>query len=1146
MLKKIVDKILKLKLLLVTLSLLLFSPFLHSYTGSLSGQHDVKIVKTKYFDIIYPASSVASATILYNEGDKLYETLASSLKLKYSFRLPVVITPSTDEFNAYYSSAPFSHIVIYDTAQTEDFSVFSKVFINTFKHELTHAISYNLHDGFWYGVEKVFGDTINPALLTVTQGFAEGISVAKESEEGEGRVNDSYHMHIVRQAKLDGTFPKYSEVQGARDTYPTGYLSYYFGGAFNAFILKTYGSEKYAKFWYKLATWHTMTYFTCFYEVYKISIRDAWRAFKESVYCPPIDKEPASNPWCISFPYKEKSKTLFSSPSAVQPKYLPPEETSHFYFYDKYRSEVKSAKILKSGKVKVTPFISEENINRIALTPSGSFMAISYSSAAGVMRVNRVRVYNTKSRLYYTLAEKHIRDATLSYYNGSLFLFCVSTLSQYSSLNIYKIELDGSENIADIRLVNKVKFSFEIGIFSPVIDESGNLYYIKKEGNKQYIETFNLTSLRPGGEVKKITKITLPDKVASIRNLTLNTNSFGTTLITFSYVEKVSFPRFASLSIKQDNKIEEKSKEKEEQNKEDRSDKLDKSLVRFNLMEADLSGGVYSPVFIDNNSILYQASFLDAQKLYILNNAFINKTSYETPLDSYEVYSVTGEDPAAVIPSIKLALNTDDKLELDANKKVESSIDTEESAKVTLLDISKPFNSFTYLFTGPAGTFLPFSISQSFHLNTGYYRLSGFGYNFSYMPLPIGVTYATSTPWTNPVFLISAGYSPWTNSVSFTPLITNNFLTETDLFKYALYGHVELDSEGFKQVYGNLNATLKLNLPELFYISIGDIGEIYYGRKSLVGVPDNPLQGLKDEYEYKAMRELLINNSASLSLGVLKKMSKGYANYLGFELLAHFDILYYKYFHRQWGAQYKYSSLSQGNETQADGNHIYHIEYKRNVLNLSEPDKFNFYKFDNVTVGKNDLLYVDKEEINYQNIGVDLTLRIPGPAPIALIGSLFPNNRTFLSFIAHIRAFNIEIQKSINYVPFFYSNRVGLQLTYGGYFIPYEYKKDVVSKERINALFPVTATRDSYKTYRAPIASYSIANLSKYFDMLGTKNCKYTDYVSAILSWTLTPNFGGFASPSFMFDLSVGFNCKINMLPGDDRFSLTLCGQVVF
>jgi hypothetical protein len=222
--------------LAISFFLICFNIFCH--TGIMSGEKNIKINRTKYFDIIYSENSVQTAKILYDKADSIYEELAEKFSLKNKFRLPVVISSAQDDFYAYFSCGPFNHIVIFDTVCTTTLAVFSEETLNTFRHELIHAITYNLRNDFWFNFDKILGDVYNPALLTITQAWAEGATVSIESDKNEGRLNSEYALQILKQAKIEGKFPKYSEIQGAMDVFPAGNASYMFGGAFCGWLQK--------------------------------------------------------------------------------------------------------------------------------------------------------------------------------------------------------------------------------------------------------------------------------------------------------------------------------------------------------------------------------------------------------------------------------------------------------------------------------------------------------------------------------------------------------------------------------------------------------------------------------------------------------------------------------------------------------------------------------------------------------------------------------------------------------------------------------------------------------------------------------------------------------------------------------------------
>ena len=99
-------------------------------------------------------------------------------------------------------------------------------------------------------------------------------------------MNNEYAMQIVKQAKIEGVFPKYAEIQGARDIYPSTNASYIFGGMFCKWLQEKYGMEKYSEFWYRCVNFKSLTYIGCFKKVYGISIKTAWKEFYDSIEIP--------------------------------------------------------------------------------------------------------------------------------------------------------------------------------------------------------------------------------------------------------------------------------------------------------------------------------------------------------------------------------------------------------------------------------------------------------------------------------------------------------------------------------------------------------------------------------------------------------------------------------------------------------------------------------------------------------------------------------------------------------------------------------------------------------------------------------------------------------------------------------------------
>ena len=120
-----------------------------------SDSRKLKIIKTEFFDFIYPEVSQKAAAILVEHADDFYRELASYYKLNHSVRFTVTIYPNTDMMNANFSAFPYNRIVLYDTMCLSELNVFSENLLSVFKHELAHGISYNITKNFFYTIPKI-------------------------------------------------------------------------------------------------------------------------------------------------------------------------------------------------------------------------------------------------------------------------------------------------------------------------------------------------------------------------------------------------------------------------------------------------------------------------------------------------------------------------------------------------------------------------------------------------------------------------------------------------------------------------------------------------------------------------------------------------------------------------------------------------------------------------------------------------------------------------------------------------------------------------------------------------------------------------------------------------------------------------------
>jgi len=267
------------------ISLFLSLSFIYAYDGVLSGSKgDLKVIKTEYFDVIYPEEAQATALKIASVCDGYYLDICSKLQTKPYQRFPVTITPSVEQLNAYYTAIPYNRIVLYDTKPETSLDMYQETMCSVFYHELTHAVTWNMKSTFWRGMSYVFGDVMNPAWLTTPTFWSEGATVSFESKGEGGRLNDPFAVQLVNSYKIDGDFPGWRDVTGARDTYPGGTDAYMFGGTFAKYLQEKYGMEKYGDFWRKTGSISTVN--LSFRSVYGRSVSDEWEDFEKTIYVP--------------------------------------------------------------------------------------------------------------------------------------------------------------------------------------------------------------------------------------------------------------------------------------------------------------------------------------------------------------------------------------------------------------------------------------------------------------------------------------------------------------------------------------------------------------------------------------------------------------------------------------------------------------------------------------------------------------------------------------------------------------------------------------------------------------------------------------------------------------------------------------------
>lgn len=733
------------KKLIAGLVFSLLCAVLFAHGGMFSGEKKLRVVKTQWFDIIYPERCEASAAILYAKADGVYEEVTVQYGLTPAFRMPVIITPAVEQFNAFWTAVPYNHIAIYDTGASgsSDLAVFSETLLSTFRHELTHAVTYNMKNGFWRAMGKVLGDEFAPGMFTVTTGMAEGATVTSESAAGEGRLNDEYAKHYVKQAKIEGEFPSYHDVSGASDVSPSG-SPYYFNGAFHGWLQEKYGLQAYADFWYRVVNGKSLTIAGAFKKSFGIKLSAAWKQFMADYEVPQIEANPVRaglaqdffEPARADYSRLNNAGSLYGSLSVAGAKLIWTDRFGGRVFLRE--ADFHGANDAPSH-TPLPALFSLRGLTTARLSSDGRFIAASYMSESSPTVSARVKIYDLKNHSFYTVKESGLKNAAIlaakdeASNHHTYYLIAQKYFSQVYSIAVYKISLNkeglikGTEPFAELRLGTETNPY----AFTPLQD--GTFAWLKKErmSYSLCISALDGTLLKsfdfPEGMVVRSLSAC---NGAAAAEMSADSET-SVTVFYFSYAQKGTLPRLGRLV-------------------------LGSGGVKLSLSSEDISGGVFEPVFW-NGKLVYIGEFYRQNRLLCLAGGDLGDAGSLTRGISQDDFDGASGELTPPLPSLS----------------------------------STPYNPFSYL---NRGILLPLSMYKPDHIGPNAADSSEF---YSYLP---GVTYITAQPWTSGTtdfYTLTSGWDFETETAGVSLKISTG--TETPLFQTQTEIKSEFNSQGWKQ-----------------------------------------------------------------------------------------------------------------------------------------------------------------------------------------------------------------------------------------------------------------------------------------------------------------------------------------------------------
>ena len=1014
-------------LLVLCLLFCFFSAF--AYDGVMAGEQDLRIIKTEHFDIIYPERGKDCAALIAANCEVFYTELSELYSLDYDFRLSVTISTTYQGMNAYFSPAPFNHIVLFANQPETSMDVFTNEYLWIFKHEPTHAINYNLKNKFWHNLSAVLGDTYTGGLFANTPFMYEGLAVRTESLAGEGRANDEETLQLIRQAKIEGAFPNFAQVQGSMDLTPGLTASYVFGGYFWQWLTEKYGNEKFTEYIKGCNNLKSIFYARFFKKVFGISFADAWNNFYDEITVPQVSANPADNDFC-DYLLNEHNISRYSALCS---------SSEGIYFYDPYKSGVFFIKQPSGQPVKV---FDDDTLFNLSISSDGRYLVTEgYDYSTRVYRTI-IRVYDLQDNNRVIFEEYGVSDGTVvknEYgYFVVYFKYAGENGPRNSSIVIAPLDAGVTEAMQSTSTPQcqpvQLPFGFGNNVFSICDGGDGHAYFLYKNGLKDYI-----CSLSVGVADEKLSaelRVELDFNGQEKLKRRLNGISVSKEKIIFSYTDEDTLMRFG-IAERDDDDGENKISSNGEVGSDDEGLFEDKGgRYKIKLMSRDLSGGVYCPALFSNeNSLAYIGKFYRGNQVFKLK---LDKMEFEEttvqassarfsciqyPGDSKQQVRYEIENPAKINPDLSVLMD---------------------SRELTPGDLFRK------------GTFIPISLMEGKNPDE---ENNSFLSNY----LIYGLTYVSASPWTQPLYIISAGYNPLGTSFLFTndALFMHNYglmamvsgSTDTNVFNYSITAQAEGDKNGFKNALGELDFSSSLPIDGLFNFTMSGNLSLYYGRLNLIPVKKD--SDIDDEGKTAS------GDDKEVPSPVTPDLLEGGG--LGF-----IPTIF---------ASAGFTNLHSNNSGTYEN-----AGFKLQVQYIKQPKFENIGLYGSVTVPR--LLPV-RNDRNWMTYNLPLTFE----------SALFTNEDYFLQAGLSLVLFSTQLQYAAVKFPYLYFNRLSLSASY-------------VAKIGV----------DNEKT-----KSWAVLRAKEYLGYLKNQKCIYNDEIALNLSLKLTPNIGGLAQSNFAVTIVSSF-----------------------
>ena len=366
--------------LLASCFLLLESAFAASFDPSKKWM----TIKTDHFQVHYPQELEVVAKDTAGILEEVHAKLSPELKWKPFGRTEVIVTDSTDDSNGMTYIIPYNWMLLYIAPPRPDSPLanYDEWLRTLIIHEYTHLLHLDPARGFWKPFSFIFGTVVSPQSA-VPGWVREGFAVYEETAQTTGgRNRASYTEMLLRAAVLEDNFPKIDEADGLGWNWPSYNLAYLFGGKFIAYLIDTYGEDKFFEFIRRTQKSPLITmvnhdarnvYHKTFYELWREwqdNLKDKYDVIKTSV-----ENDGLTETFEIVTPkWDEQFSAPVPSPDGKKIAYIASSP---------HRNTEIRVKDLETGSEET---VRKANANKIAWSPDGT--KIAYSAASLYKRYN--------------------------------------------------------------------------------------------------------------------------------------------------------------------------------------------------------------------------------------------------------------------------------------------------------------------------------------------------------------------------------------------------------------------------------------------------------------------------------------------------------------------------------------------------------------------------------------------------------------------------------------------------------------------------------------------------------------------------------------------------------------------------------------